>query len=141
MEVLLGVLVRRLVVVDVNKCVGCQLCMLACSRRFGVVGYSKSAIWVRSAGGFERGFTIVVCRACKDPPCARVCPANALRVRDGGGVILDMSKCIGCGLCRDACDIGAVMWDYEVGKPVICVHCGFCVNYCPHNVLALEEVS
>ncbi|MEM1898484.1 MAG: hypothetical protein QXD36_05280, partial [Sulfolobales archaeon] len=79
---------KRLVVIDVNKCVGCQLCMLACSRRFGVVGHSKSAIWVRSAGGFERGFTLVVCRACRDPPCARVCPTKALKLREGGGVIL-----------------------------------------------------
>ncbi|MHC1586215.1 MAG: 4Fe-4S dicluster domain-containing protein, partial [Candidatus Hecatellaceae archaeon] len=69
--------VRRLRVVEVDLCVGCQCCMFACNRRFGEAGLSKSAIRVRSAGGFERGFVVQVCRACEDPPCARVCPVEA----------------------------------------------------------------
>ncbi|MCX8176661.1 MAG: [Fe-S]-binding protein, partial [Candidatus Bathyarchaeota archaeon] len=66
--------VKRLVSVDVDLCVGCQCCMFACNRRFGEAGISKSAIRVVSAGGVERGFVVIVCRACLDPPCARVCP-------------------------------------------------------------------
>jgi len=30
------------------------------------------------------------------------------------------------------------MWDYETNKPIICVHCGYCVNYCHYGVLALS---
>ncbi len=134
-------MVKHLVIVDSNKCVGCQLCMLACTSRFGYAGLNKSAIGVRSLGGFERGFTVVVCRSCEDPPCARVCPVDALTVKEGGGVTLNPNKCIGCGHCFDACDIGAVMWDPERMKPIICVDCGYCVNFCPHKVLALEEVK
>jgi len=131
---------RRLVVVDANRCVGCQLCVYACTNRFGYAGLSKSAIFVRSAGGVERGFVVIVCRACKDPPCARSCPVGALSLRSGGGVVLNPNKCIGCGNCVEACDIGAVMWDSELEKPVICTHCGYCVSFCPHGVIALEEV-
>jgi len=134
-------LVKRLVVVDSNMCVGCQLCVEACTNRFGYVGGTKSAIYVRSAGGVERGFVIIVCRACKDPPCARVCPTDALVPRKGGGVTLIPGKCIGCGNCVSACDIGAVMWDYDAMKPLICTHCGYCIDFCPHKVLALEEVE
>ena len=82
---------------------------------------------------------VVVCRACADPPCARVCPTDALVRREGGGVKLLEDKCIGCGNCREACIIGAVFWDDEINKPMICVHCGICAKYCPHGVLALEE--
>ncbi len=131
---------KKLSVVDVEKCVGCMSCVFACNRRFGEGGVAKSAIRVRSMGGIERGFTVIVCHACRDPPCASVCPTGALRPRKGGGVILDPSKCIGCGNCVRACPIGAVMWDEENNKPVICIHCGYCVNYCPYGVLALEEV-
>ncbi len=132
---------KRLVVVDSNRCVGCDLCVYACTNRYGYVGVSKSAIHVRSAGGIERGFVVVVCRACRDPPCARACPVDALVLRKGGGVVLNPSKCIGCGFCVTACDIGAVMWDSETMKPVICTHCGYCVAFCPHRVISLEEVG
>ena len=132
---------KKLLVVDVNKCVGCQSCMFACARRYGEAGLLKSAIWVHSAGGFERGFVVVVCRACPDPPCVAVCPTNALIPRNGGGVILKADKCIGCKHCVEACPIGAVFWDEENNKPIICVHCGYCVNYCPHGVLKIEEVK
>lgn len=131
-------MVRRLGVIDVDRCVGCQLCMFACERRFADGGLAKSAIMIKSAGGFERGFIVIVCRACEDPPCARVCPTDALIPLKGGGVRLNESKCIGCRNCVEACTVNAVFWDYERNKPVICVYCGYCAKYCPHGVIELE---
>ncbi|TDA34698.1 [Fe-S]-binding protein, partial [Candidatus Nezhaarchaeota archaeon WYZ-LMO7] len=69
----------RVSVVSIERCIGCYSCMFACSRfRFGEVSLAKSAIQVKSAGGIERGFVIVVCRACVDPPCVKSCPTGAL---------------------------------------------------------------
>ncbi len=129
----------RLAVVDSEKCVGCQLCMLACTRKFNEAGFGKSAILVRSLGGFERGFTVIVCRACKDPPCAKACPEDALVPREGGGVTLIKDKCVGCKLCVEACPIGAIFWNEEENKPIVCMYCGYCARYCPYGVIALEK--
>lgn len=125
----------RLSIVDSERCVGCQMCMFACARRQCEGGLAGASIGVRSIGGMERGFTVIVCRACDDPACAKVCPTGALKLRNSGGVRLDATACIGCGNCRDACLIGAVFWDEEINKPMICIHCGYCARFCPHGVL------
>jgi Fe-S-cluster-containing dehydrogenase component len=113
--------------------------MFACVRRQKEAGLAKTCLEVRSVGGMERGLIVVVCRACEDPPCAKVCPTGALRLRKGGGVYLDMDKCIGCGYCQDACLMGAVLWDENTNKPMICIHCGYCIKFCPHGVLKLTK--
>lgn len=129
----------RLAVLETEKCIGCQSCMFACSRIHREAGLAASCIGVRSIGGMERGFTVIVCKACEDPPCAKVCPTLALTPRKGGGVHIDPEACIGCGNCRDACIIGAVFWDNETNKPMICIHCGYCAQFCPHGVLGLQK--
>lgn len=127
----------KLAVRDAMRCVGCQSCMFACSRRSGNAGLSNTCIGIKSAGGISRGYTVIVCRSCENPPCASVCPTGALVPKEGGGVRLTSSKCIGCGLCKDACVIDAVFWNEQDNKPVICVQCGYCVDYCPYEVLEL----
>lgn len=127
----------KLSVIDNKRCVGCQSCMFACSRRDGNAGLSNSCIGVKSASGIEGDLTVVVCRACADPPCAKVCPTNALIPKKGGGVRLQKTKCIGCKLCQQTCVIDAVFWNKEENKPVICIQCGYCVEYCPHQVIKL----
>jgi len=52
----------RITIVDAERCVGCQLCMFACVRRGGKGGLLDSSILIRSIGGLERGFRVIVCR-------------------------------------------------------------------------------
>jgi ferredoxin len=115
--------------------------MFACTRRTGLGGLGDARIGVRSAGGMRKGFVVVVCRACPDPPCARSCPTEALSVREGGGARFHEDRCIHCGACREACPFGAVFWDEQKDQPLICVYCGYCAGFCPYDVLAHEEIE
>jgi len=130
---------KRLIVIDQDRCVGCMLCMFACTRRSGRGGIAGSSIGVRSTGGTRKGFVATVCHACENPQCARACPVDALAFREGGGVKFLPDVCIGCGKCREACPFGAVFWNEEDRKPVICIYCGYCARYCPHDVFVLGE--
>lgn len=129
----------RVTIVDAERCVGCQSCMFACARRHGRGGLLNSAILIRSAGGMERGFKVIVCRACPDPPCAKVCPTHALVPRKDGGITLHADECIGCGNCVDECIFNAIFWNPEKNKPVVCMYCGYCTEFCPHDVIAHEK--
>ncbi|MFO8109391.1 MAG: 4Fe-4S binding protein [Thermoplasmata archaeon] len=131
---------KQLIIEDDENCVGCGLCMYACARRFGEAGIESSAILATSKSGFERGAKLIVCRACPEPPCAKVCPTDALLPRDGGGVNYDESECIGCGNCIQACSLDAIFKKKD-GKIAVCVHCGYCEAYCPHDVLSYKEVD
>jgi len=132
---------KRLAVLDVERCVGCQACMFACARRLGDGGLAGSCIGVHSRGGIRQGFLVVVCRACANPPCARVCPTDALVMRPSGGVRFKADLCVGCHNCAEACPFGAVFWNQHEDKPQICVYCGYCAPYCPYDVIALQEIS
>ena len=94
--------------VDMEKCQGCVSCMLACSLvHEGVEGLSLSRIQVmqNSFASFPDDLTIEQCRQCVDPACVQVCPTGALSADAGHGNVrtVDKEKCIGCGLCYDAC--------------------------------------
>jgi len=127
-------------VLDMERCIGCFSCMFACARIVhNSFSPNRSAVHVHVQGGVESQFVVITCRACPDPPCARACPEGALKVREGGGVDLVAEKCIGCGKCSHACIIGALRMDQTDKKPLVCLHCGVCADYCPHQVLALSE--
>ena len=125
---------------DMSKCIGCFTCMNVCAA-FNHSDHSlkKSCIHIKTSGGLEGRFVSYVCLACREAACEEVCPTRALSIRKGGGVDLKEELCIGCKRCVNACTIMAINYDEDIGKPIICHHCGICAKYCPHNCLIMEE--
>lgn len=53
----------------------------------------------------------------------------------GGGVaVINLDRCIDCGLCRDLCQFDAINESYEV-NPIDCEGCGVCVDFCPEKAI------
>ena len=96
------------ILVDTKKCQGCLSCMLACSLvHEGGTNLSLSRIQViqNSFEKWPNDLTIEQCRQCVDPACVKVCPKEALKADPKYGNVrkVDANKCIGCGLCVEAC--------------------------------------
>jgi len=126
---------------EMSKCIGCFTCMLVCAAvNRKTHSIQKSCISVRTSGGLSGRFIAVVCQACREPQCAKVCPSGALSLRKGGGVSLDARHCMGCGRCKNACIVHAVGFDRDECLPIVCHHCGVCARYCPHGCLEVQEV-
>lgn len=132
----------KILTVDVERCTGCRLCEAACSLRFDSrcrPSASRIAV-VRFADSVRPRPS--VCRHCADPPCAAVCPTEALVRDEATGAVLHLrSRCIGCFACAQACPFGAVGADPETGDPVKCDLCGgdpACVPACPQTALRFE---
>jgi protein NrfC len=96
------------ILVDTKKCQGCVSCMLACSLvHEGETNLSLSRIQVIQ-NSFEKwpdDVTIEQCRQCIDPACVKACPKGALKADAEYGNVRTVvaTKCIGCGLCVEAC--------------------------------------
>jgi len=94
-------------VVDVNRCVGCQTCTISCKHANDTVpGVQWRRVLDVESGTFpdvERLFLVVGCQHCAEPPCVPVCPTGATRQRADGLVTMDYDVCIGCAYCAVAC--------------------------------------
>jgi len=131
---------KRLRAIDMKRCIGCYSCVLACARLVHKsFSWDKAGIQISSSGGLSTGFEATFCLACDPPPCAQVCPTQALSPRKGGGIRLNSKNCIGCQKCVQACLIGAIRFDPDQKKPIFCIHCGQCTQFCPHQCIVLTE--
>ncbi len=94
-------------VVDVNRCVGCQTCTIACKHwndtQPGVQWRSVLDVETGKFPDVERLFLVVGCQHCAEPPCVPVCPTGATRQRADGLVTMDYDVCVGCASCAVAC--------------------------------------
>lgn len=98
-------------VVDLNACVGCQTCTVACKHANAT---QPDVQWRRvldvEYGAYpdvQRLFLPVGCQHCDEPPCVPVCPTGATYRRPDGIVAIDYDLCIGCGYCAVACPYNA----------------------------------
>ena len=94
-------------VIDLNRCVGCQTCTIACKHHNST---TPDVQWRRvldvEQGSFpdvQRFFMVTGCQHCEDAPCVPVCPTGATFKRDDGIVAIDYDQCIGCVYCAVSC--------------------------------------
>lgn len=142
---------RLALVIDLDICVGCHACSVACKGGSATTALADS-VWPNQVFSYEidaddGGRTIYVprmCQHCEHPDCVTVCPTGASFQRASDGVVLiDAERCIGCRLCAWACPYGAREYDAAAGVMRKCTLCTerrdaagaqalpVCVSTCP----------
>jgi carbon-monoxide dehydrogenase iron sulfur subunit len=149
---------KKALTVDINKCLACRSCELACA-----LAHSESKVLieaiaespkpqkrvtVEAAGDFA---VPMQCRHCEDAPCMAVCPTAAIhRHSENDPVLIDRDLCIGCKYCLMACPFGVIDITSDgkaVAKCDLCIErtkAGeepACVSACPTKAIKFTEIA
>ena len=108
---------RYAMVIDLQKCLGCQTCTVACCMENNVQGTENWHVVLDEAVGLfpaiRRRFFPRPCQHCKNAPCVEVCPTGASHKRRDGIVLVDQRTCIGCRYCIAACPYEARVFNWK----------------------------
>lgn len=139
--------------IDYSRCIGCRACVQACEECDTHRGRSMIHLEV-----IEREDSVQtapqVCMHCKDPICARVCPADAIKqTPDGVTQSALKPRCIGCSNCVLSCPFGVPRYYADLDQMMKCDYCydrtsvgkrPMCATVCPSQALAFttrEEIE
>ncbi|MEK7439041.1 MAG: 4Fe-4S binding protein, partial [Pseudomonadota bacterium] len=101
-------------VIDLQRCVGCGACALACKaenntrNRADGQSHNWADFLMKTEGIFPKAVHVVMpvlCNHCSEAPCVANCPVTpkAMFKTPEGITMHDQERCIGCQLCQGSC--------------------------------------
>jgi Fe-S-cluster-containing dehydrogenase component len=100
---------KRTLVIDLDRCSGCDSCVVACKfeNGIGLGNYFNHVKPVNPVGphpNINMYWLPIQCQQCENSPCVAACPTGAsYRDADNNVVLIDKEVCTGCKSCLLAC--------------------------------------
>jgi tetrathionate reductase subunit B len=138
---------------DVERCIGCHACSVACKVENKVpLGRFRTKVYYLDQGKFPkvtRNFLPTLCMQCEDTPCLKACDNNAIERGADGIVRVLADKCEHLGKCESACPYAAIGCDDNdvADKCDFCSHRldnnmePACVETCPADVFHFGDAN
>lgn len=116
---------RFAMVIDLQKCIGCESCTVACKMEnneptaSGMDDTHRIAwqeVIKKKSGRYSEvryEFLPRPCMHCENPPCVKVCPVGATYKNEDGLVLQRYERCIGCRYCAVACPYGVRYFNWS----------------------------
>ena len=103
----------NLLVMDMDLCVRCGNCSLACHQVHGQSRLLRRGIHIerpKRPGSSSTQYVLSpsVCMHCQDPECLTGCPTGAIGRFSNGQIDIDPKTCIGCSDCATQCPYNAI---------------------------------
>ena len=137
---------RKAFLLDVNNCLGCRACEMACRAE----NQTPTNIHWRHVTRIGEGrYLSMSCNHCANPECFRVCPTRAFSKRKDGIVEINTNLCTGCRKCVYACPYHAPQYNPFTNKVTRCQMCyprqdmgllPACVEACPTGALQIIDL-
>lgn len=113
-------------VIDLDRCNGCQACETACRSENNIpmggpvaAKENRTISWLNVLTephgewpNVELRYIPRMCFQCDNPPCVKVCPTGATMLDDEGIVGQVYPRCIGCRYCSNACPYTAKAFNW-----------------------------
>ncbi len=140
--------IREILVVDSERCTGCETCESVCSMVHDDVFNPKNSrihrIRIEPVVN-----SCIACLRCTNPDCIDVCQINALEQdSETGTILVKEDLCDGCGSCVRACPFGVITIHSNSKKVISCDLCEStqydtpqCVRYCPKSAIYVEKIN
>jgi molybdopterin-containing oxidoreductase family iron-sulfur binding subunit len=147
-------------VFDLERCIGCHACIIACKVENGTELGSLIRVEMLDGQPLDtaRGhfpeltmhYLPLTCMHCQNPPCMDVCPTDAIYQWGDGVVILDIARCNGCQACLTACPYGVIHWVETTSVAAKCNLCAgrieqglppFCVLCCETEAIYFGDLA
>jgi len=126
--------VKKGLLFDVTRCVGCGACYQACKERSRLPQTTADFLQDHLS---DRTLTVVnnrqnrfvrrLCMHCETPTCVSVCPVGALEKTPSGPVIYHEDRCIGCRYCMLACPFSIPHYEWSKVLPRV-RKCDLCAD-------------